>query len=215
MTTNIHSLPGKDLPLQESGQVIGQESAFWLVRSASGVHRSRRSFDCLIEPQMSDRVVVMHVDGEHWVTNILQREQDQHVALQVEGNLTLCSKTGAVQMVGQSIRQHAVQSIEQQANKVSVTSQAESHVTGKLAVSSQETAFQSQRLDAKSDKAVLSIGTLMQKLNSSVRQIRDAEMVSAGQLVQKVKNCFKSHSKNTIITSDKDIKVDAERIHMG
>ncbi|WP_221795122.1 DUF3540 domain-containing protein [Oceanobacter mangrovi] len=215
MSANIHNLPEKALPLQESGHVIGQESRFWLVRTSTGVHRSRRSFDCLIAPQLADKVVVMHVDGEHWVTHILDREDTGEVSLQTEGNLTLCSKNGSVQMVGLTVRQHAQQSLEQYGAKVSVTSQAEVHTTGKLALASQETVFQSLQLDAKADRAVFSVGTLMQKVKSSVRQIQDAEIVTAGQLVHKIRNCFKSHSKNTILTSDQDIKVDAKRIHMG
>ena len=55
----------------------------------------------------------------------------------------------------------------------------------------------------------------LQKLTHSLRQVGGVDQVNAGDSIHTVDNLYSMRSKQAAILAKKDMKVDAERIHMG
>jgi hypothetical protein len=56
---------------------------------------------------------------------------------------------------------------------------------------------------------------VMQKFNHYVRRTSENDLVSAAQMDRKVDGLYSMNSKITMMVSEKDTKIDGERIHMG
>lgn len=203
------------VPSHETAEVLSVEAKWFTVRSHSGMHRVRRSFDCLVVPRPGDTVLVAHFDAGHWILNVLERHEEEDLALEVEGDLTLVSKQGAVRLVGQHVQHHAEQRLDLSAGSFQLQAESSRHVSKTVSVVSNKAQLSTKQVDVSADNALIRLGNLMQRVKNSVRQVQETESVTCGQLFQTVRRCFKSHSKQSLITSETDIKIDAKRIHMG
>ncbi len=56
---------------------------------------------------------------------------------------------------------------------------------------------------------------LSQRLKNSFRMIEGVDQTRAGDVLTSVKNLFSMRSRQSAILAKKDMKIDAERIHMG
>jgi len=57
--------------------------------------------------------------------------------------------------------------------------------------------------------------TLLQKLKNSIRTIEGVDQTNAQDAITTVRNLYSLRSRQAAILARKDIKIDAERIHMG
>ena len=54
-----------------------------------------------------------------------------------------------------------------------------------------------------------------QRVEQVVRWVSKLETVNINNWIQNIRNTLSSRSKNAVITAESDMKIDAERIHMG
>ena len=203
------------VPSHEAAEVLSVEARWFTVRTQSGMHRARRSFDCLVVPRLGDTVLIAHLDAGNWILNVLERHAEDDMSLEVEGNLTLVSKQGAVRLVGQHVQHHAEKRLDLSAASYQLHAESSRQVSKTVSVVSNKAQLSTRQVDVSAENALVRLGNLMQRVKNSVRQVQETESVTCGQLLQTVRRCFKSHAKQSLITSETDIKIDAKRIHMG
>jgi hypothetical protein len=211
----IHTLPNARQQTQECARVIASTEHGYMVKNAEGAYKAEQAFSCLVKPQVNDLVLVALIEHRMWILSILERTELSTTTLEVAGNLNLSAPKGVVVINGVSVQQVATKSISQTAPELSVMAARETHVNNELILNSQTTQLATKTAELSADKVVTGIGALIQNIKNSVRTIKETESVTAGNIIQTVRSCFKNHAKNTIMTSDSDLKMDAKRIHMG
>ena len=145
----------------------------------------QRAFSCLIQPQVGDTVVCVSHDDKTSITAILERTE-------LETNTTKLSLSQDTEL-------------ELSAKKLSLLAKTEMELTsaGDMSLNS-------------------AFGKLFMLSTDLIQQIQHSFIQTCKQFISRTeytdmqaKEMLKSHSRNQIMTADKDIRVDAERINMG
>jgi len=212
---NIHALPRSIEQSQTSGHIISCSDHGFMVKTQQGVYKAQQAFSCLLKPLKDDVVLVSFADHNLWIISILQRTSTVNAQLTVAGDLDIFAPNGKVTVTGQSIEQVASQRITQSAPQLSVMAQKEMHVCDDLVLVAAQAKLTTKVAEFKADKIASSVGIFIQNIKNSVRTIKETETITAGNIIQTVRLCFKSHAKNSVMTAKSDMKIDAKRIHMG
>lgn len=215
MTAQVTNFSTAGSQGQEKAEILNLGDKGYLVKSASGLFSAQKAYSCLLKPQKGDQVLVSFVEQQVWITAILVRIDSAVACIEVEGDLEIKSAEGRVSLSAQHITQEATGSLTINSSNMQVNAIKERHVCKDLSLTSEATQLSSVKADMKAQNITLSVGFILQSIKNSVRVVKETDKVSAANLIQTVRQCFKNHSKNTIMTSDSDIKIDAKRIHMG
>lgn len=145
----------------------------------------QRAFSCLIVPLVGDNVVCVNIDNTCFITALLSRSGSE---------------------------QHKV--------KLSLSKQTELELSAKKLTLAAE---QEMELMSAGDLSInAAFGKLVLTTTDMIQQIKQNLIQTCKQLISRMdysdvqaKEMLKTHSRNQIMTADKDIRVDADRINMG
>ena len=206
-----------DPVFQEYGIVTGSEETSFIVETGSGLWKTAQAASCLIRPMVGDKVLVS-IDSAHgsYILAILERQGigpyqlsfDNSVELRVsDGRFTLASQGGAdiasagdISLVSADINIHAGR------GEIGIE---RLFVIGAFAHAS----LARVKLVAGVLESVAE--RLIQKAKRSYRVIEESEHVKAGNLDFLVRKMLSLKGKYSMITAKEDVKIDAQRIHIG
>ena len=188
-------------------QILGHSGTCW----------ATPAFSCLVKPMTGDRVLFStDTDGQGHILSIVERLDSTETNLNFPGDVTLSASQGQLQLNGQ---QGINMSSQQQINLVSE----------KYSLIAKKALFGVESISAIGSKLVAKISHVqtiadtvetiadhwLQKLKNSFRLIEGVDQQRAGDVIHTVKNLYSMRSRQAAILAKKDIKIDAERIHMG
>ena len=201
----------------EYGTVHKLEAKEIVIHSQAGVITAKRAFSCVVNPEAGDKVMYSRDHKEqYYVLAIVERPLQQSARLSFQGDVAIESVQGEILITGQSGLQIAsAESIALVSNQVNVIAKKglinidDAIVTGEKASShiSRLSVF-AKSIDTVADR-------LSQKLKNSFRVIEGVDQTKAGDVLTTIKNLFSLRARQSAIIAKKDIKIDAERIHMG
>jgi hypothetical protein len=175
-----------------------------------------RAFGCLLMPEVGDKVAYLKDEqGIRYIVNVLERETDT-ITIQIPGNLKFLAENGQLDFF-------AKEGVEIISEKTC------SFNASKFKVLATEGEMNIQKLKANGDildstineihiiaSSVTTVAELlMQKAKNSFRVIEVLDNIEAGQVLHSVKKLFSLRSKQTILTSEQDVKIDGARVHIG
>lgn len=203
--------------IQEIGDVVAAGSGSLRVATAKGAYEARRAFSCLVEPIVGDRVIVATSSaGEAFVLAVLERESDAPATLKVDGDLDVQVPAGRLKIVA--------------SEGMDLVSRAAMRLVGKdleLHARRGKAFFDSVALLG--DAADVSIQRLKgvyglvdnvaervsQKLKRSYRFIEEMDVTRAKQVDLRAEDNVHLRGKNTLMSAEVLVKMDAEQIHLG
>lgn len=201
----------------EYGTVQSSVEDKFIIQCQADIFTARRAFSCVVNPEAGDEVMFSHDSKQNYcILAIIDRPDQQCAKLSFPGDVTIESARGEVSLVGQKGLQFASpESIALRASKVNVMAARglinidDVTLTGEKATShiSGLTVF-AKSLDTVADR-------VSQKLKNSFRVIEGVDQTRAGDVLTTIKNLFSLRSRQSAIIAKKDIKIDAQRIHMG
>ena len=168
-------------------------------------------------PELGDKVMCYRSEtGEVYVLHVLQRQQGVENTLSFHGNTRVDVTGGAMSVNSQkSINFVAKEGISNVGRDFSVTSQSANLVSSDIDVKGKTAKVRLSKLSSVVTMIESVADNLVQTLKTSFRMIKDHEHVKAGNVLHDVDNAHITRSEGVFITARKDVKVDAERIHMG
>ena len=179
---------------------------------------ARPAFSCTIRPRAGDRVLVSHdAGGNCFILAILEREaEDQAMELDFPGDVSFRAPAGRLSLSGaEEVRISSARRIQTlspelglQASETRLSSQR-LDVTGE----SVEARFKEGRLFANRLESV--VDTALQCAQNVIRKVEGVETLNVGSLMKTVRETLSIRSKHTVMSARRDMKLDAERIHMG
>jgi hypothetical protein len=207
----------------EMGWIVASESQhaaeLQLVDRDGNMFIARKAFSCLIEPVPGDQVLwgfVEELAGKQaWVLAVLNRHTadvavmkfDRPVQLNSLEKISLISSKGIESLTDGSL------SFVGKALKV-IATQAEGH-TDEAVWSSRRMVSNFKQLSVVSETCTSVFQTLIQRMESYMRRVDGLEDVQAGNLHQAVNGTVTIYSKDTLMTSENQVKINAEVVHLS
>lgn len=207
----------KSLVLQQQyGEVTQAAGAALSVRAGASVLRARRAASCLLAPLVGDKVLLVTDQDEAYVLAVLERAQPNQATLELPGDTEIRTAGGRLRLSARDgIGMETASDVSLLATRLNVSA-----VQGEVLVNS--LSFTGDLLRGCIDRIKLvgrSFDSVLdrycQRVGRSYRHVDEIDQVKASQMYYEAKNTFSLHSKNTVMTADELVKVDAEQIHMG
>ncbi len=196
---------------------VGENNSQYVVQSTAGVFVANRAFSCVIQPEAGDKVMVSRDNNRQChILAIIERSIGDSATLAFEGDINLSSKKGKISVsAGESIDMVTT-------GKVSVFSKEIDLVANKSLINIEqitavgdELNSNMQRVKVFADSIDTVAGRLTQHLKNAFRIIEGVDQTKAGEMLTTIKNLFSLRSRQAAVLAKKDMKIDAERIHMG
>lgn len=216
----IHPLrkPAPASPVVQATGVVEEWSAgAAAVRTPSGALRARRAVSCLVEPEAGDRVLVAtDEEGQAFVLAVLERQAGAAVRLGAEGDVTWSLPQGrfsvaAAQGIGLAT-----------AGQATVAAAALRVTAADAGLHLDKVSFLGRLVHAQAETVKLVAGALDQTLERfwhrvkrSYRFVAEQDHVRAGHLDYAAKENAHVRGKNTLVTAEQLVKVDAGQVHLG
>jgi hypothetical protein len=174
------------------------------------------AFSCIIKPVPGDLVLYADTDSEQRIiVAIVHRAGDQAMALEFPANACFSSKTGSINLASAS-------SISMSAPKLNTFSETQVQKADELYLHVREMHAQGNKLNANFENiAIFSkfISTMarqvINKFTTYLRHSEQFDQVKSANMTRSAEGLYALNSKQTVMLSEKDTKIDAERIHIG
>jgi hypothetical protein len=99
--------------------------------------------------------------------------------------------------------------------KLSITAVDASMHAGDVTMTAGSASSNINRLSLISDSIDVVAKRMNQAVKNSIRRIEQIELVSAGQMIQSVRNLFSVKARHSAVTAESDVKINGKRIHIG
>ena len=199
------------------GTVASTAGAALVVRVGDREVTARRAVSCLVEPVVGDRVLCALSDESFVLAVLVKGERrDPGVTLSFDGDVTLRSRGGKVAVVAsEAVTLASGKKVEVSAPELEVRAMKTSFFSASLS-------YIGRTLDAEIDRVTVvaqtvdrTIDRVRERLKRSFRTIEEIEQVKAKELDVDVEGNVSVHADNTIMSSEKLVKIDGEQIHLG
>lgn len=180
-----------------------------LVSSSRGVERATQAVSCLVKPCAGDTVLLSRIAPSRlYVLAILERtaENGQDVALEFKGSVSISSEDEVA--IGSKRTRLSGQQLDLTGRDVSVAAKTFQSFSDSTQFSGNRIRMVSQTLDVVTDRLSRHVKALFSMVTG--HEIRKSQHVT-----EQVTDSRYEQSKNTIIDVRNDLKMNADRIHMG
>jgi hypothetical protein len=216
-TDKITAIHYQDHLRIQSGRIDAINGAEFRIVTEEGHVSAKRAFSCIIEPGLHDSVLFSTDERmQGHILAILERPEDQTTRLDFPGDMTINTANGQMRLnagAGMSLS----------------TTKALNLLSQDISISASTGLFSIDRLNAIGSTLVTKIGNIqtfaetletvathwLQKLKNSLRQIDGLDQLKTRDSLHSIDNLYSMRAKQAAILAKKDIKMDAERIHMG
>ena len=203
--------------VEEYGEVTGRKADHYLVDTQSGILEAHRAVTCLIEPEAGDKVLVcLGVDDRTYILAILERPQGSGFEMTVTGNLTVSSPEGSLRLSARdTVGLVSGKSVEMLSPRLNGSFKVAEIVFNKLLYAGQAIDATVSRIKMVAQVVESVADRLHQVLKNSYRTVEESEYLKAGSLHYLAGKLMALRGRYTVITANKDVKIDGKHIHMG
>lgn len=195
-----------------------EEDGHYRVESKHGVIENvKQATSCLVEPIERDRVLVeAQMDGEMYITTILERVSEAAPIIKVQGGLQLRVEGGKLQIQSEEgIDITTLGSLSMTSEKLDLRADEGNVYFSKLSYIGKNLMSQIESISALGGIMNFIVDTVVQKSKTSHRVIEDTEYVRSRHINYQASHNMQMHGKNTMLTAEELVKLDGEQIHMG
>lgn len=199
-----------------SGTIQSIDERGYKIESYAGDYTATRAFSCMVEPQMADTVLFSLNARECHILSITERPDSNATTLTFPGDVNFKTSQGQLNIQGQ----HGVNIVSEKtinlvSEEVSLTAKKALFCIDNLTAIGSTLVSKISHVQTIAHTVETVAEHLLQKLKNSFRQIEGVDQSKVGDAIYTVKNLYSMRSKQAAILAKKDIKIDAERIHMG
>ena len=198
------------------GTVLTIDKLGYKVQGQTNHYLASRAFSCMVEPIPGDKVMFSTQGALSHILSIIERPDSVETLLSFPGDVFLNTEQGQLSLNGKrGINISSQKNITQVSEEYSlITKKAFFSIDSLNAVGS-KLMSKFGNIQTYSDSIETVSENLLQKLKNSFRLIEGVDQSQSRDVINTVENMYCMRSKQAAILAEKDIKVDAERIHMG
>ncbi len=211
--TAIHA--GGQIELQSG--TVETAGEFYRIRAGDGCYQATRAFSCLVEPNAGDSVL-FSVDDRQFchILSIIERPGCEVTRLSFPGDVTVASANGSLNIdAQQGLNMVSGQGISQVAESYTLATKKAFLSTDDLTAVGSNLVAKIRYVKTIAERVETVAEHWLQKLRNSFRQVHGVDQLKSRDSIHTIKNLYSMRSRQAAILARQDIKVDAERIHMG
>ena len=180
-------------------------------------YHATRAFSCMVEPIVNDTVLFsIDTHGLCHILAIIERPDCTDTRLAFPGDVTVAAGKGQLLLnARQGISISSPRSINQTSEKYTLTANKAIFGIESMTAVGAKLVSKFSNVQTIADTVETVATNLLQKLKNSFREIEGLDQSRSRDVINTVKNLYSMRSTQAAILARKDIKVDAERIHMG
>lgn len=189
---------------------------YYIVHLGAQVVEAVVAVSCLIVPETADRVLLFQENQSFTILSVLARPGEEGVTLRFPGDARLDAPNGKISLSAcQDVNLITANKINMTSNQLSIANNVTQLTSKLIDVTSHHLKGSTQIASIVAQRIETVANTALQHLHRSIRLIQESDIVNAGEMLQTVKRTFSLRSRHALLTAEKDVKVDGERIHMG
>lgn len=217
MKPNVINIPVQQLDCRQfSAIVMANSDNNILIDCELGVVKAQVAFSCLVVPQVGDTVLVNESAKDLHILSILQRPEQQDMTLNYPASVKMTAAKGQFNISSsESINLVSASNTQISAPQIVMNSSNMALNTGKLMAKIQHLESHSKTLKIYTGMLSMVAQQISQKTDVMMRWVESVETLNIGNLIQKIRHNYTTHSDQAVITARKDMRIDGERIHMG
>jgi hypothetical protein len=202
----------------ETASITAVDGPWFEILLAGRPVRAKLAFSCPVRPQPDDHVLLSSdPSGICYILAILKREGDcQSMELEFPADVTLRAPNGQLGITAVSdLRLSSASRIQTLSPELAMQAENTTLASRQLDVCGEQAGARFQRgrfyvhhLESVADTALHCARTV-------VRKVEGIETFNVGSLIKTVRETLTIRSNHAVISSRHDMKIDAERIHMG
>lgn len=209
MDDNVYKLhqPSQGCDMEEA-RIKGRSGQRLLLETAGGVENARQAVSCLVRPEVNDWVLITRTPSSVYVLAVLERAgpDNSPTTLSVNGPLTISSPE-EINLASRSA--HLMN------GETKITSEQVSMVAGKLEATTDEVISRSRSVRLIGKAFDLVAERVTRQAKTLLSRVQGQEVRQSGDLTQQVTRTHMQQSRQTVVDARKDLRMNAERIHMG
>jgi len=202
---------------QEYGKVVGQEDSFYSVETASGLYRVLRAVSCVVQPEVTDLVLVsLSSLGGGYILAVLEREQGAKATLSFDSDVDIRTSEGSLSIASKrGIDLASPEDINLISSRLGIVSSEGEINISKLTFlgSFFEGSLETVKLLARTFDSITE--RFFRRTKRSYRFIEDTDQVKAGSLNYIADKSLMLRGTFSQMTAKEDVHIDAERINIG
>lgn len=196
--------------------VKGVSNESVMIDTGKGVVNARTAFSCLVAPENGDSVLVNYVENDYYILSVLERQEEQDMTLKFPADVKMQAMSGGIDMASnKDINLMTSAETNMMSGNLRFTSGNMDVTTGKLTTRTNDIESHSKTVRLYTHALDTVAKQMSQKTDILVRWVENVETLNIGNLIQRVRKNYTSHSDQAVITAQKDMRLDGERIHMG
>ncbi len=208
------NMESENLDLSDGRVKMKDDNFFW-VETSRGLHKAKKSVSCLIEPLISDEVLLLsNRNGKSYILSVLERERGVKSDIIFKGDVSIKVKNGDLDFVAQKL--------DLKGNDIALASEGLDirSLRGKASIHDFTflgRVFRGNINAVKIISQTMSSITerLIQKARHSYRWVEGLEQVKAGRLSYFARESIFLKGKRSSLLAEKKVRIDAEKIHLG
>jgi len=187
------------------------------VQTGSGRYQAQRAVSCLVQPEQDDVVLVSTAaDGRCWVLAVLEREAGAGATLSVDGDLRLQPEDGRIAIASnKGVDIASGNDVSVVAAKVDVNAADGSVVLQRLSYLGRFLRSEVEKVKTVAGTFDMVMDRLSQTVKRSYRRVEEMDQLRAARIDHRADETMSLHGKNTLVTGEQLVKVDADQIHLG
>ena len=218
MKANIYGFPGTDDECSMIKATIKSTGGSSIVLDTrDGIVTAERAFSCIVEPETGDQVLVNKSGNQYHVLSILSRPTgSKNTCLSFEGDMTIRVPHGDAGIISNNnIDLIASKTLRTAAGNTQFLSKKMTIATKALMAKADDVEAHSTQIKLFSKSIDTIASRISQRTDVLMRWVENVETLNIGNMIQNIRNTKICHAKQTIMTAKQDMRIDAERIHMG
>ncbi len=201
---------------QDIGKVVGVRGAHYDVRTAAGSFTARRAASCLRVPQLGDVVLLALCDGGGCYLLSVLEAASETTELSFDGNVEVRAGSGSLSLSARDAVLIATPGeVSLAGGRFDLNAIDASVVVHSLEYLGRAARFELERIKG----VVGSIETIaeryLQIAKRSYRTVAGTDELRAKEIDYAAEELVTVRAKNTVVTAEQLLKVDAEQIHLG
>ncbi len=214
---NLAHLEIEEPVYQEYAVVTDSKGEKLTVQAGGETYTARRAASCLILPKIGDRVLLSRQrNGDCFILAVLQTGTPSQTTISVPGDLHLELSSGKLQVaVQRGIELATAKHLQAVASHLKLDALSAKFRISRLIFEGGllQASIESVRWVAESLESV--VNRLVQRAKRAFRSVEEDELVKVGHLDITASRLMSLSGEYTVITANEDVKIDAERIHIG
>ena len=197
-------------------EVVAINDSEILLTSHDGVIKAQMSFSCVLTPEIGDQVLWAPTAIGSFVMSILTRKTTAQAEMNFKNGVRISTSTGDLQLSSANdLSIHALAQAKVFARELDASTLKANLYAEDATVHGVQLNLVFQKIHQVCDTFTKMAKTAFYAFDTCVKKVKDVDKIQAGQMHHEAEQVMATRGEHMLVSAKQDIKMNAERVHMG